>query len=124
MSRLDRCHSIADLQRHALRRLPLNMREFLEGGADGEWGLANNRRAFERLALMPRICVDVSEIDLGTRVLGQRVELPVLLAPTGMTRMYHAAGEVAAARAAGIGAKAARIPATDGLSTSASVVRS
>ncbi len=100
MSRLDRCHSIADLRRLAKRRLPWGMWEFLEGGSDDEWSLANNRRAFDRWALVPRIPEDVREIDLSCRVLGREVSLPVLLAPTGATRMYHACGEVGVARAA------------------------
>ena len=100
MSRLERCRNIADLQRLAARRLPWAMREFLEGGSDDEWSLDNNRSAFERIALLPRTGVDVSDIDLSATALGQRFDWPVALAPTGMTRMYHADGECAAARAA------------------------
>lgn len=101
MSRLKRCYSIADLRREARRRLPWPIREFLEGGSDDEWSLRNNERAFCRYALMPRSLADVSEIDMTTTVLGQSVAWPVLLAPTGMSRLYHRHGELAVARAAG-----------------------
>ena len=100
MGRLERCHSIADLRRLALRRLPWMMREFLEGGSDDEWSLRENRRAFSRYALIPRALTNVSHIDTSTTVLGQRVAWPVLLAPTGASRMYHAEGELGVARAA------------------------
>ncbi|MDZ7784034.1 MAG: alpha-hydroxy acid oxidase [Halioglobus sp.] len=100
MGTLDRCHSIADLRRVALRRLPWPMREFLEGGSDDEWTLANNRAAFNRYSLVPRSLCDVTAIDTSVHVLGQRLAWPVMLAPTGMTRMYHGGGEVAVARAA------------------------
>ncbi len=100
MGRLERCHDIEDLRRLALRRLPFPVREFLEGGSDDEWTLAENRRAFQRYVLMPRALGSVKEIELGTRVLGQSVAWPVLLAPTGASRLYHRDGERAVARAA------------------------
>jgi L-lactate dehydrogenase (cytochrome) len=101
VSRLARCRNVADLQRLARRRLPWPMREFLEGGADDEWTLLRNRAAYEGLALLPRVGVDVGRIDLATSALGQRLDWPVALAPTGMTRLYHPDGECGAARAAG-----------------------
>jgi len=100
MGRLERCRNVADLRRLASRRLPWPMWEFLEGGSDDEWSLRNNRAAFERRALLPRVGVDVSGVDLATTALGCRLAWPVALAPTGMSRMYHAAGERAVARAA------------------------
>ncbi len=48
---------------------------------------------------MPRILVDVSKQDLSTTVLGQRVEFPILVAPSAMQRMSHPEGELATARA-------------------------
>jgi L-lactate dehydrogenase (cytochrome) len=100
MRGLDRCSSVAELRRLALRRLPWPVREFLEGGADDEWSLANNRAAFSRWALVPRALADVRRIDTRTKVLGCDLEGPVLLAPTGMSRLYHPGAEMAVARAA------------------------
>jgi len=100
MNRLARCYSIADLRRAAKRRLPWPVWEFLEGGSDDEWSLRNNERAFHRYSLLPRSLADVRQIDTATTVLGQRLEWPVMLAPTGMSRLYHGHGEPAVARAA------------------------
>ena len=100
MNRLERCYSIADLRREAKRRLPRPVWEFLEGGSDDEWSLRNNERAFRRYSLMPRSLADVRLIDTATTVLGQRLEWPVMLAPTGMSRLYHEHGEPAVVRAA------------------------
>lgn len=100
MDRLQRSRNVADLRRRAARRLPRPIWEFLEGGADDEWSVRENRAAFGRWALVPRAAVDVRRVDLATRALGLPLDLPVALAPTGMTRMYHSAGEAAVARAA------------------------
>jgi L-lactate dehydrogenase (cytochrome) len=100
MSRLDRCYSIADLRCEARRCLPWPVWEFLEGAADDEWSLRNNERAFHRYTLIPHSLTDIRHIDTRTTVLGRTVDWPVLLAPTGMSRLYHAAGEIGAARAA------------------------
>lgn len=62
--------------------------------------MARNASAFDDYALLPRTLVDVSEVDLSTRVLDQPIDLPLLLAPTGFTRLFHHCGEIAAARAA------------------------
>ena len=99
-ARLDRCHNVADVRRLALPRLPLPVREFLEGGAEDEVTLRRNTAAFDDLALNPRTLVDVSEIDLSTHVLGQEVSLPVIIAPTGATGVFHPDAEIAVARAA------------------------
>ena len=99
-SPLERCFNIDDLRRLARRRLPAPVFDYLEGGADDEWSLANNRRAFERWQLLPRSLRDVSRIDSSTRILGQQVAWPVLMSPTGFSRMFHREGELAAARAA------------------------
>ena len=67
-TRLDRCHNVADVRRLALPRLPLPVREFLEGGVEDEVTLRRNTAAFDDLALNPSALVDVTEIDLSTRV--------------------------------------------------------
>jgi len=106
--RLARCHSIADLRRVAKRRLPRAAFDYADGGADDEVTMGRNLSAFRDCALWPRALVDVSRVDLSTRVLGQSLALPLILAPTGTTRLFHYEGEVAAARAA----RAAGIPCT------------
>ena len=63
--------------------------------------LRENRAAFERVRFDPRWLSDVSQREIATTVLGQRVAMPVLLAPAGLARLVHPQGELAAARAAG-----------------------
>jgi isopentenyl diphosphate isomerase/L-lactate dehydrogenase-like FMN-dependent dehydrogenase len=93
--------SIEDLRPVARRRLPKAVFDYLDGGAEGEVTLRENRRAFTDVTFRPRHAVALSNCDLGTRVLGFDLSLPFLLAPVGYSRLMHPGGEVAAARAAG-----------------------
>jgi L-lactate dehydrogenase (cytochrome) len=99
--RLARCHNIHDLRRAARRRLPRAVFDYVDGGAEDEHTLARNTRAFDDLALVPRVLRDVDDVDLTTTILGAPAALPIALAPTGFTRMTHHEGELAVARAAG-----------------------
>ena len=93
--------SVPDLRPLAQRRLPRVVFDYLDGGADGEFTLRENCRAFEDVTFRPRHAVAVPSCDLGTRVLGFDLAFPVLLAPVGYSRLMHPEGEVAAARCAG-----------------------
>jgi L-lactate dehydrogenase (cytochrome) len=75
--------------------------EFVDGGAGSEVTLRANREAFARWRFDPRWLTDVSHRDTSTTVLGERVDMPVLLAPAGLARLAHTRGELDAARAAG-----------------------
>ena len=97
---LSRCHNIADLREVARRRLPAPMFHYIDGGADDEWTLAQNTRAFEQYELVPRYLRDMGHVDLSTRVLGFDLKLPVYCSPTAMNRLFHHEGELAVARAA------------------------
>jgi 4-hydroxymandelate oxidase len=92
--------TVEDFERAAELTLPKMIFDYYAGGAGEEWTLRENRRAFDRWVLRPRVLVDVSEVDLGTSVLGQPVPFPILLAPTALQRMAHRDGELATARAA------------------------
>ena len=98
--RLADCHDIADLRRLARRRLPAAVFHFADGGAEDEATLRRNTRAFDALPLTPRYLVDVGAIDTSTEALGLRLDWPVMLAPTGLSRVFHRDGELGAARAA------------------------
>ena len=100
MSRLDRLFNIDDVEAEALKRLPRPIYDLVAGGAADEVTLRANRDALEALMLRPRVLVHSGQRDLSTSVLGQRVELPVLLAPVGFQRMLHRDAELATARAA------------------------
>ncbi|MCH8035531.1 MAG: alpha-hydroxy-acid oxidizing protein [Proteobacteria bacterium] len=89
-----------DLRAAAARRLPFPIFDFLDGAAEDERTLKRNRTGFDRYLLTPRILQDVSEIDLATTVLGNRIALPVIVAPTGMPALFHHSGEDSLAPAA------------------------
>jgi L-lactate dehydrogenase (cytochrome) len=92
---------VEDFRPLARRRLPRAVFDYLDGGAEGEVTLRENCRAFEEVTFRPRQAVALAGCSLGTRVLGQDLALPFLLAPVGYSRMMHPGGEAAAARAAG-----------------------
>src|SRR5215467_9335008 len=100
-SRLSRAVNIEDLRDLAHRRLPRIVFNYIDGGAEGEWTLGENRRAFDAVTFRPRQAVAVPACDLRTRVLGVELSMPLLLAPVGYLRVMHPEGEIGAARAAG-----------------------
>jgi L-lactate dehydrogenase (cytochrome) len=98
--RLRKGVSVADLRRLARRRLPGGIFDYIDGAAEGETTLAANERAYVETTFRPRVLRDVAEVDPSTTVLGRRLPLPLVLAPTGFTRIADAEGELAVARAA------------------------
>ena len=98
---LGKAFNIAALRSLARRRLPRPIFEFLDGGADDEETLRRNTKGFSEFALVPSVLAgDVSNVDLSTRLLGQRIDWPVILSPAGAARLFHCDGELAVARAA------------------------
>jgi 4-hydroxymandelate oxidase len=92
--------SVDEYEERARERLPRMAFDYYAGGAGEEWTLTENRAAFHRWVLRPRVLIDVSERDTSTTVLGAPVSFPVLVAPTALMRMADREGEVAVARAA------------------------
>jgi len=84
----------------AYRRLAQGPWDYLSGGTESETSLRRNRLAFDRLALRPRVLVDVSTVDRSTTFLGHRLHTPVMLAPIGGLQNFDPEGGVAVARAA------------------------
>ena len=93
--------NIEDLRRAAKRRLPRVVFDYIDGGAEDEWTLRANCRAFEAVTLRPRCAVATPMCDLRTTVLGTSLPMPLILAPVGSCRLMYPRGEEAAARAAG-----------------------
>src|SRR5213083_1256908 len=93
--------NIEDLRRAAKRRLPRVVFDYIDGGAEDEWTLRANSRAFEAVTLRPRCAVAVPSCDLRAVVLGASLPMPLILAPVGSSRLIFPRGEEAAARAAG-----------------------
>ncbi len=85
----------------ARRRLPRAVFDYMDGGAGDEVTLRENCHAFQEVVLRPRHAVAMERCDLRTRVLGNDIAFPAILAPVGYSRLMHPDGELAAARAAG-----------------------
>ena len=98
--RLRTAINVDDMRRVARRRLPRGVFDYIDGGADDERSVANNAAAFERIEFRPNVLRDVSEIDTATTLLGKPISMPLVLAPTGYTRLTHSQGELSVARAA------------------------
>ncbi|HXU16805.1 MAG TPA: alpha-hydroxy acid oxidase [Terriglobales bacterium] len=92
--------NIADLRELARRRVPGIVFDYLDGGAEAEVTMQENRRAFQEVLFRPQQAVASRECNLQTRVLGCDLSMPVLLAPVGYLRVMHPGGEIASARAA------------------------
>jgi L-lactate dehydrogenase (cytochrome) len=98
--RLRRAITVDDLRRVARRRMPRGAFDYIDGGAEDERTLSRNAAGFARIEFRPNVLCDVSSIDTSTVLLGHRIALPLVLAPTGYTRLTHSTGELAVARAA------------------------
>lgn len=98
--RLGTAASVEDLRRMARRRLPAGVFDYIDGGAEDERSLAANVAGFAQLEFKPRVLRDVAKIDTGTTLMGRPAPLPLVLSPTGFTRIAHSQGELAVARAA------------------------
>ncbi|MBO0693788.1 MAG: alpha-hydroxy-acid oxidizing protein [Acidimicrobiaceae bacterium] len=92
--------SIEDYHKAAKRRLPRVVYDYVAGGAETEFTVAENRRAFEAVTLRPRGGMDPAGVDIRTTVLGTELSMPILLAPCGMSRIVHVGGDLAGAKAA------------------------
>ncbi|KAK7359470.1 hypothetical protein VNO77_01430 [Canavalia gladiata] len=92
--------NVTEFEAIAKEKLPKMVYDYYASGAEDEWTLKENRNAFSRILFRPRILVDVSKIDLTTTVLGYKISMPIMIAPTAMQKMAHPEGELATARAA------------------------
>ncbi|MCX7165364.1 MAG: L-lactate dehydrogenase [Rhodocyclales bacterium] len=90
----------ADYRELARKRLPRHLFDYLDGAAYEEVTAGENQQAFNRLRLRQRVMRDVSRLSLNTRVLGQDLALPLILAPVGLAGAMARRAEVQAARAA------------------------
>src|SRR5438552_16904918 len=108
MADLSRAINIEDLRQLARRRLPRAIFDFFDGGAEDEVTLRGNRAAIERVQLLPRVLVDVAQVDTRAKLFGVESNLPLAIAPTGGISAGRPAAETLLARPA----KAYGIPLT------------
>ena len=92
--------NIADYARAARAKLSQGVLDYYEGGALDEITLGENTAGWERLKLYYHVLAGVGDRDLTTTVLGQKISMPICVAPTAFHRLACAEGEIAAARAA------------------------
>jgi L-lactate dehydrogenase (cytochrome)/(S)-mandelate dehydrogenase len=95
-----RAINIAALRGEARRVLPRAIFDFVDGGAEDEYTLRRNESAFDAVALLPRPLGGSAERDLSISLFGQRLALPLMVAPTGLAGLLWPDGEAASARAA------------------------
>ena len=99
---------VADLREIARRRVPRALFDYADRGSYDEQTMARNHADFAAIELRQRVMVDVSRLAVGTTVLGGHWKMPVGIAPTGLTGLFHRDGEIHGARAA----QAAGVPFT------------
>jgi L-lactate dehydrogenase (cytochrome) len=91
---------IEDLRRIARRRIPRAIFDYADRGSYDEASLRANREDLQALKLRQRVMIDVSDRSTATTMLGEPVTMPVGIAPTGLTGLFHADGEILGCRAA------------------------
>ncbi len=92
--------SSEDMRRLAQRRLPKSVFEFVDGGAEDEQTLSENRAAFQRSHFKPRVLRDVSEPEISTTLWGDSLPAPIVIAPMGSCKLVWPEADVILAQAA------------------------
>ncbi|HYG55028.1 MAG TPA: alpha-hydroxy acid oxidase [Burkholderiales bacterium] len=119
MTDVTRVINIEDMRRIAKRRLPRAIFDFFDGGAEDEVTLRENRAAFERVKLLPKVLVNVANVDMRVSIFGREMPFPIAIGPTGGISAGRAGAEILLARAA----KAAGIPFTMATPSAVSIER-
>src|ERR1051325_8346930 len=91
---LQKVLTLADMEELSKKRMSHIAHAYLSGGAGDEITLRANSEQWARIRLNPNILEDVSEIDVTTEILGQSLDLPILLAPAAIHRLWHRKGEM------------------------------
>jgi len=99
-ARWARVLTVADFRRLAKRRTPRPVFDYVEGAAEQELSVDRSVQAFARVVFHPHVLRNVGSVEPSTTILGRRAALPMVLAPTGFTRMMRTEGEPAVARSA------------------------
>ena len=97
--KLKDCHNFEDFRKLAKKKLPSPIFHYIDGGADDEITLNRNTSSFNDYDLIPNVLNDVSNVDISTTILGEKIDFPLFPAATAMHRLYHHEGERASAKA-------------------------
>ena len=98
--KISHCNNIMDFRSIARKKLPAPIFHYMDGAADDEWTYRRNTSAFDDYELLPAQLSDVSNISLKTTLFGEEIDWPVMISPTGASKLFHATGEPAVIRAA------------------------
>ena len=98
--KIKNCHNTKDFRNLAKKRLPSPIFHYIDGAADDEVTYRRNTEAYEQCDLIPNVLAGVENIDMSTTVMGQKIVMPLYLAPTALQRLFHHEGERAVGRAA------------------------
>jgi L-lactate dehydrogenase (cytochrome) len=97
---LNDCLNVDDFRELARRRLPYPVFHYIDGGADDEVTRRRNTTAYDGCDLVPNVLAGVESVDLSTTVMGRKIDMPLLLSPTALQRVFHWQGERAVAAVA------------------------
>ena len=99
-NKISKCYNTKDFRRLAKKRLPSPIFHYIDGAADDEVTYRRNTEAYEQCDLIPNVLAGVENIDMSTTVMGQKINMPLYLAPTALQRLFHHDGEKAVGKAA------------------------
>ncbi|CAD6227665.1 GSCOCG00001345001-RA-CDS [Cotesia congregata] len=97
---MDNFVSVDDFEKSALQILPKAVKDYYASGAGKEFTLEWNKDAFKKYKIRPKVLTNVLKCEIGTRILGEEISMPLGIAPTAMQGMAHPDGECATAEAA------------------------
>ena len=100
MIKINKCQNINDFRELAKTSLPSPIFHYIDGAADDEITYKRNTKAFDECYLVPKVLRSVENINLETKILGKKIDLPFFLSPTALQRLFHHQGELAVAKAA------------------------
>tara|TARA_B100000900_G_scaffold71246_1_gene56576 strand:- start:4389 stop:5537 length:1149 start_codon:yes stop_codon:yes gene_type:complete len=100
MMPLAKCHNFHDFRDLARRRLPSPIFNYIDGAAEDEKTYARNTASFDDCDLIPNVLRGTESVDLGVRIMGQSLDMPIYCSPTALQRVFHHRGEHAVAAAA------------------------
>ena len=99
-NKINKCYNTKDFRRLAKKRLPSPIFHYIDGAADDEVTYRRNTEAYEQCDLIPNVLAGVENIDMSTTVMGQKIDMPLYLAPTALQRLFLHDGEKAVGKAA------------------------
>ncbi|KAI8304639.1 Oxidase FUB9 [Colletotrichum sp. SAR11_59] len=91
--------NVDDVRKAASKKLSSSAREFYDAGSTGQITVKENTTAYSKYRVLPRVLVDVSEVDTSTTVFGEKIDFPLSVSPAGIQAMAHPDGELATSRA-------------------------